>query len=106
MIIEMANGRIEERIMTGIFPFTSVFVRSETRSALVETGEHLSPKNTPDSTAPPASTGLIPMDSAIVMDITPTVAALPKEVPVRKDIRQLIRKTAPRNHSGRIPGRA
>ena len=58
----------------------------------MDTGEQRSPKNTPDSTAPPASTGLNPMAWAMLMQITPIVAAVPKAVPVRTDTPQFIQK--------------
>ena len=103
---EMTNGSIDVFIIPGMLSTTFVFVRSATRSALVETGEHLSPKNMPESTAPPESIGLMPMAFAIVIQITPIVAALPNDVPVRKEINELMTKTAARNHWDLIIGRA
>ena len=48
----------------------------------------------PARIAPPVRKGGIPILLAIVIQITPMVAALPKEVPVRKEIRQHRRKDA------------
>ena len=103
---ESMNGITDVLTIPGILLLTSVFVRSATSSALVDTGEHLSPKNTPERIAPPASIGFIPIASDIVMHMTPTVAALPNDVPVRKDMSELTMNTAPRNHSGWIMGMA
>ena len=72
----------------------SVFVSSLTRIALVETGEQRSPKKIPARIAPPVYIEGIPLLSAMVIQITPMVAALPKEVPVRKETRQHRRKEA------------
>ena len=82
--------------------YISVCVSSETRSALVETGEHLSPKYEPPKTAPPIITGSMPNDFAIVMQMTPIVADVPKAVPVKKDIAQHRRKVSITNISGLI----
>ena len=48
----------------------------------------------------------MPMAFAIVIQITPIVAALPNDVPVRKEINELMTKTAARNHWDLIIGRA
>ena len=69
-----------------------VSVTEATRIALLESGEHLSPKKQPEITAPPLITGLTPAVPAIVILITPIVAAVPNEVPVIKETRQFIKK--------------
>ena len=61
-------------------------MRADTSRALVDMGEHRSPKKDPDRMDPAESTGLSPMVLAMVMQMAPMVAAVPKEVPVRKDI--------------------
>ena len=63
-------------------------VSSLTRRALVETGEHRSPKRTPESIAPPVRMGFAPIVIPIVTQITPIVAAEPKDVPIRNETRQ------------------
>ena len=73
-----------------------------TRSALVETGEHLSPKYTPDNIAPPVKRGSTFITAPIEAQITPIVAAVPKEVPVNMDIPLFSRKTIRRKTDGRI----
>ncbi len=85
-----------------IFEKMFVFVIVATRSALVETGEHLSPKYAPATMAPPVSKGETPRVCAIVLHITPIVAAVPKAVPVRKDKRQLSKKVISKNIDGEI----
>ena len=80
----------------------SVLVSSDIRSALVETGEHLSPKSEPASIAPPTITGFIPIDFAIVIHITPIVAEVPKDVPIRNETRQLSKNVISTKISGVI----
>ena len=46
--------------------------------------------------------GGTPMETPMVLQITPIVAAVPKAVPVRKEIRQFKRKVISRNTEGRI----
>ena len=58
----------------------------------METGEHLSPQNTPDSIAPPITTGFILNARPMVIQIEPIVAAVPNAVPVRNERAQLSRK--------------
>lgn len=55
-------------------------------------GEQRSPKKAPDKIAPPVNAGLIPIAFERVMQITPRVAAAPKDVPVRNETRQHSRK--------------
>ena len=81
---------------------TLVPVNSATSSALVETGEQRSPKYTPESTAPPVSTMGTPMARPSAAQITPMVAAVPKDVPVSTESRQLSRNTMTRKHHGRM----
>ena len=85
---------------------TLVPVSSATSSALVETGEQRSPKSTPDRTAPPIRRMSTPIAPPIVAQITPMVAALPKEVPIRTDTAQLSRKVIRRKTPGRISAEA
>jgi len=73
-----------------------------TRSALVDTGEHLSPKNMPDNTAPPVKTGLTFIAAPKDAQITPIVAALPKDVPVSIDIPLFNKKVIRRKTDGWI----
>ena len=49
--------------------------------------------------APPSNIVEIPILFAMVMQITPIVATLPKEVPVRKEIRQHSRNDTSSIHS-------
>ena len=77
-----------------------VFVSSLTKSALVEKGEQRSPKNAPDRMAPP-SRGLVPAEIPMLMQMTPMVAEVPKEVPVSTEIPQQSRKETSRMISGR-----
>ena len=63
-----------------------------TSSALEDMGEHRSPKNTPDRMAPPSKGAGSPAARPNIMQIKPMVLAVPKDVPVRKDIRLQSRK--------------
>ena len=63
-----------------------------TSRALEDMGEHRSPKNTPDRMAPPSKGAGRPAARPSIMQIKPMVLAVPKEVPVRKDIRLQSRK--------------
>ena len=103
---ERANGKKDVLIISGMLSMTFVFVRSATRRALVDTGEHRSPKNMPERIAPPESMGFTSMAFAIVIHITPVVAAVPKDVPVRKEIKELTMKTIARKDDGFMNGRA
>ena len=78
----------------------SVFVTSATSSALVDIGEQRSPKKLPDRMAPPSSAGSVPIPPPIIMQITPTVAAVPREVPVRTDTSAHSRKEARSSSDG------
>ena len=104
MAMDNENGIKDVFIIFGMLSVTFVFVRSATKSALVDTGEHLSPKKMPESIAPPENTGFTPMAFASVMQMTPMVAAVPKEVPVKNEISEFIRKTAAKNQLGLIKG--
>ena len=68
-----------------------VFVSLLTRRALVDTGEHLSPKYTPQIIAPPIGSGDRPMDTATLIQIVPIVAEVPKAVPVSTETIQFRR---------------
>ena len=94
------KGTSAERTIRAMFWNRSVPVSSLTSRALVDTGEHRSPKNTPDRTAPPTSTGFSPMAPEMLMQITPMVAAVPKAVPVRTDTPQFIKKAKSRKAEG------
>ena len=85
-------GTAAVRSILRIFFSTAVPVSSATSSALVETGLQRSPKNTPDSTAPPTRVISSPMPAAMVEQITPMVAAVPKAVPVSTDTMALSKK--------------
>ena len=71
---------------------TSVFVNSLMRCAPDDIGEHRSPKNIPEMTAPPAYITGIFILFANVIQITPMVAALPKAVPIKNDTKQHSKK--------------
>ena len=71
------------------FLYKSVFVRVATSSADVDMGEDLSPKKHPDKIAPPLIIGLKPMAFDMDMEIMPAVDAVPKLVPVKKEMAEL-----------------
>jgi hypothetical protein len=73
-----------------------------TSNALVDTGEHPSPKKAPDKTAPPVSIGLTPIVEPMEAQITPIVAEVPKDVPVRTESPLLRRKVIRRKTDGLI----
>ena len=62
-----------------------VLVSELIRRALVLIGEHRSPQNAPEITAPPEIRIGMPILLAIVIHITPIVADVPKAVPVRNE---------------------
>ena len=95
------KGSQAERSMFLILSKILVFVSSLTKSALVEKGEQRSPKNAPDRMAPPRSRGLVPAEIPMLMQMTPMVAEVPKEVPVSTEIPQQSRKETSRMTSGR-----
>ena len=94
------NGTTVVLNMRRILLKISVLVSSATKRALVETGEQRSPKKTPDKTAPPTRSMGMFMAAAIVVQITPMVAAVPKAVPVRKETAQFRRKAISKNREG------
>ena len=100
MMHAAAKGTAPVLIIPLMLPKMPVFVMSATRRALVDTGEHLSPKKMPERMAPPVRAGLMPRALPMVMHITPIVATLPNDVPVRKDIKEFMRNAAMRNHEG------
>ena len=51
-------------------------------------GEQRSPKKTPDRMDPAVSIGFSPAVLEIIMQMTPIVLLVPKEVPVKNDIMQ------------------
>ena len=51
-------------------------------------GEQRSPKKLPERMAPPVRAGFRPAALDMSIQMTPMVLAVPKEVPVRKDIRE------------------
>ena len=95
------NGSHALRIMFLMLSKMLVLVSSLTKSALVEKGEQRSPKNAPERMAPPRSSGFAPSETPMLMQITPMVAAVPKEVPVSTEIPQFKRKDTSRMTSGR-----
>ena len=62
-----------------------VWVKAQTSWALDDIGDARSPKKIPESTAPPLKSGSKPSTSESIMQMTPTVPAVPKEVPVKKE---------------------
>ena len=98
------KGSQAVRSMARMLSKMLVWVSSATSRALVDTGEHRSPKNTPESTAPPISTRGTPMAVPSVAQMTPMVAAAPKAVPVRTETKQLSKKVIKRNTEGWIKG--
>src|SRR5574344_1140275 len=81
---------------------TSVSVKVQVSSALVDIGEQRSPKKAPPKIAPPRYTGLMPITLPMLMVITSMVAAVPKEVPVSRDNRQLSKKVMTKKAPGWI----
>ena len=79
-----------------------VSVSSDTRRALVETGEQRSPKKIPERIAPPQSHGDTERTDPIVAQTTPTVAAVPNEVPVSTETSEFKRNTIRRKNDGFI----
>ena len=71
------------------FRYRRVRVKTATRLALEDMGEHLSPKYAPAMIAPAATLMSTCPLLARTMRITPMVPTVPKEVPSRKDIREL-----------------
>ena len=96
------NGTVDDRIICRILEKISVPVVSATKSALVETGEQRSPKKAPDRTAPPISRISTPSALPIAEQITPIVAAVPNEVPVRYETAQHRINARGRNAAGRM----
>ncbi len=88
----MPKGIAAVFIISRMFSYISVRVTSDTRRVLVDTGEQLSPKKAPDIIALPAITGLTPIVWAMAIQIAPIVAAVPKDVPIRKDTKQFNKK--------------
>ena len=68
-------------------------VRVATKRADVDIGDDLSPKKQPDKIAPPQITGLKFMALEIDIEIIPAVDAVPKLVPVKKEMAELKIKT-------------
>jgi hypothetical protein len=61
---------------------------AQTRLALEDMGEHLSPKKAPAMTAPPVRSGSAPEERARSMRITPMMLEVQRADPVRSDTRQ------------------
>ena len=80
-----------------------VSVSSLTSSALVETGEQRSPKYTPESIAPPSSTGSMPIEMPTLTQMVPIVAAVPNAVPVSIETPQFSKNVISSRISGRMP---
>ena len=70
--------------------------------ALVDIGDHRSPTKIPDITAPAVKSGETPSDAPIVIEITPMVATVPKDVPVRTESSVFAKKMRTRKNSGRM----
>lgn len=88
------------RIIPRMLSYKFVFVISAIKSAEVETGEHLSPKYAPERIAPPQIAGDTPMALPTLMQMTPMVAAVPIDVPVRTETSAQRENVAGRNSSG------
>mgnify|MGYP007066589739 CR=1 FL=1 len=68
----------------------------------MDTGEHRSPKKIPDTTAPPVNSGFTPMADPMVIQTTPMVAAVPKDVPVSTETAQFNKKLSSKKPEGWI----
>ena len=79
-----------------------VSVSPLTSSALVETGEQRSPKYTPESIAPPSSTGSMPIEMPTLTQMVPIVAAVPNAVPVSIETPQFSKNVISSRISGRM----
>ena len=55
------------------------------------------PEKAPDIAAPPARARLISIAWAMAIQMAPIVAAVPKEVPIRKDTRLFNKKVSSKN---------
>ena len=77
-------------------------VSEQTNIALEDIGEQRSPKKIPDNMAPAVSSGFNPAAFEIIMQITPMVLLVPKEVPVKNDIIQHKRKVHNTKYLGLI----
>ena len=80
----------------------SVLVRLHISWALDDMGEQRSPKKLPERMAPPVRRGLRPAALEMSIQMTPMVLAVPKEVPVRKDMAEHRRKVQSTKYLGFI----
>ena len=78
----------------------SVRVRLHISWALEDMGEQRSPKKLPERMAPPVRKELKPAAFDMSMHMTPMVLAVPKEVPVRKDMEEHRRKVQSTKYLG------
>ena len=99
---DMKKGTTAVFIIFFILTNKSVLVSVLTRIALVDIGEHLSPKYEPARTAPPVRRVFISIACPIVAHITPIVAAVPNAVPVSTETKQHRINAATRNTDGVI----
>src|SRR4051812_17522138 len=83
-----------------IFIYTSVLVIFATRFALDDIGEHLSPKYAPAIIAPPRTFTFTPPVLPITIKAMPTVPIVPKEVPIKNEIKLEIKKADKMNNFG------
>ena len=89
----MSKGTALVFIMSSMFLKIFVWVIVATSKALVDIGEQRSPIYTPAKIAPPAYTAGICILLVMVMQITPMVAAVPKEVPMSIEMKPHNKKT-------------
>nr|WP_242827313.1 hypothetical protein [Terrisporobacter glycolicus] len=80
----------------------STLVKLHRRSKLEDKGEHLSPKYAPDIIAPPTKFKLRLDACAIIIRGMPIELIVPKEVPIKKDVKAGIKKQNKINRLGLI----
>ena len=80
----------------------SVSVNVEAKIVVSERGDILSPKYAPDMIAPAVYAGLIPIAVPMPIIATPTVPAVPHDVPVATEITQQNKKVNGRKNFGVI----
>src|SRR5699024_3140677 len=80
----------------------STCVSPEARVVVSESGDILSPKYAPETTAPAIIAGLISMLSPIPIPATPTVAMVDQELPITTEIIEQINKIVTKKYVGLI----
>ena len=89
---ERRKGILPVLNMDFILSKRSVLVRSETKIALEDIGEQRSPKYAPDIMAPVTRGRSMSPALAITMRATPMVLTVPRDVPKRKETKEVIIK--------------